>query len=59
MFGNAFNGFCVATILVASCAAATADLRLVEAARKGDIKAVRELLAQKVDLNAAQPDGDS
>src|SRR4030088_2767217 len=33
------------------------DLRLVDAARQGDVAAVRALLQQRVDLNAAGPDG--
>jgi uncharacterized protein len=36
-----------------------ADLRLVEAVRKGDHKAVRELLQKQVDVNAAQADGST
>jgi ankyrin repeat protein len=39
--------------------AAPADLRLIEAARSGDVKAVRTLLAQHVPLNAAEPDGST
>src|SRR5260370_30208998 len=60
MLGNAFKGFCLAAMLAVLCVAETADLRLVEAARQGDVKAVRELLAQPhVDVNAAQPDGQT
>src|SRR5437899_7295997 len=36
---------------------ATADLRLIEAVKNGDIAAVRSLLDQHFDVNAAQPDG--
>src|SRR4051812_14181259 len=38
-------------------AAATADLRLIDAARNKDAKAVRELLAQHVSVAATAPDG--
>src|SRR5580765_7760411 len=50
----------VATSLVflsGALAAATADLRLVEAARNKDAKAVRELLAQHAPVTATAPDG--
>lgn len=40
-------------------AAAPADLRLVEAIKKGDHKAVRELLQNHADVNSAQPDGST
>ena len=43
--------------LSGSLAAATADLRLIEAARNKDAKAVRELLAQHVPVAATTPDG--
>ena len=49
-------GWVMASLLsVASLSAA--DLRLVEAAKNRDRAAVRSLLEQKVDVNAAQPDG--
>ena len=38
-------------------AATTGDLRLADAGMRGDIDAVRSLLQQKVDVNAAQGDG--
>jgi hypothetical protein len=50
----------VATGLVfvsGAVAAAAADLRLVEAARNKDAKAVRELLAQHLPATATAPDG--
>ncbi len=49
------------TLLVASGlqAAETPDARLVEAARSQDSKAVRALLAQKVDVNARSSDGST
>jgi ankyrin repeat protein len=37
--------------------AAGLDVRLANAARQGDVSAVRALLQQRVDLNAAGPDG--
>lgn len=44
---------------VASLAAPVGDLELLEAARKGDQAAVRSLLQQRADVNAAQPDGST
>ncbi len=44
--------------LVASTAsAADSDLRLIDAARRGDAKAVQELIRARVDVNRPQPDG--
>jgi len=40
-------------------AASGADLRLIDAAKHGDVKAVRTLLAQHVPLNSAEPDGST
>src|SRR5215831_6559070 len=40
-----------------SFGAAPRDLRLIEAVKKSDATAVRALLAQHVDLNAAEADG--
>ncbi len=45
------------TLLLASSCALAADSRLVDAARIQDSKAVRSLLAQKVDVNARGTDG--
>jgi ankyrin repeat protein len=42
---------------VAGFAAPESDLRLVEAAERGDAAAVRALLGQKVDVNLSQADG--
>ena len=39
--------------------AAPSDLRLVEAVKRADVKAVRALIAQRVDVNAAEPDGST
>ena len=44
------------SLLVASAGVA-ADLRLVEATKRGDKEAVRSLLKQRVDVNTPQPDG--
>jgi uncharacterized protein len=46
-------------LLVLVVAAAPADLRLVEAVKKGDHKTLRELLQNRVDVNSAQPDGST
>jgi uncharacterized protein len=45
---------------VAVCASASAagpDRRVVDAAKRDDVKAVEEAIRQKADVNAAQPDG--
>ncbi|MBI3934719.1 MAG: ankyrin repeat domain-containing protein [Acidobacteria bacterium] len=47
----------VSLLSVASLAAAGMDLRLVDAARSGDKKAVRALLDQGADVKASQADG--
>ncbi len=39
--------------------AAPSDLRLVDAVKRADVKAVRALIAERVDLNAAEPDGST
>jgi len=46
-----------ATLLVTLCAFAITDLRLLEAVKRRDHQAVTALLAAKVNVNAAQPDG--
>src|SRR3954447_21060044 len=46
-----------ALLLAASACAAASDLRLLEALKRRDRKAVTSLLAQHADVNAAQPDG--
>jgi uncharacterized protein len=46
----------VLSLLVTSAGMA-ADLRLVDAAKRGDAEAVHSLLQQRVDVNATQPDG--
>jgi uncharacterized protein len=47
---------CAGVLASAACFAAV-DVRLPDAAAKGDKAAVRTLLAQKIDVNSAQPDG--
>ena len=47
----------MAAILAAASAWAAGDLRLVDAVKRRDHKAVTALLAQHADVNAAQPDG--
>lgn len=44
---------------VAAPAASSADVRLLDAVRKADRKAVRELLQNRADVNTAQPDGST
>lgn len=52
-------GAMLATALTASMFAAGADTRLADAAQNQDRNAVRALLAQKADVNAAQGDGST
>ncbi|MGH9784709.1 MAG: ankyrin repeat domain-containing protein [Terriglobia bacterium] len=47
----------IALLSVASLAAPSGDLRLVEAVEKGDKEAVRSLLREHADVNAPQADG--
>jgi uncharacterized protein len=44
-------------ISVTTLLASLADIRLVDAVQKQDVASLRSLLAQHVDVNAAQPDG--
>ncbi len=53
------SGWIIVPLSVASLAAQGSDLRLVEAASRGDRKAVRSLLQEQVDVNLAQGDGMS
>src|SRR5260370_31978825 len=46
-----------ATFLIAASCLAASDLRLVEAVKRRDPKAVASLIHQQADVNAAQPDG--
>jgi ankyrin repeat protein len=55
---RSFGGLLLAgLVLTASAIAAEADLRLVTAAREQNMPAVRALLAEGVDVNAARADG--
>jgi ankyrin repeat protein len=47
----------VSLLSVASLAAASGDLRLLEAVQNGDSDAIRSLLKERADVNAPQPDG--
>ncbi len=51
------NLWVISLLMVVGLAATTMDLRLVEAAKNQDREAVRSLLKENVDVNAAQPDG--
>src|SRR5258707_6888052 len=55
MFKTIIGGLCVAALL----AAAAGDTRLADAAMQNDKDAVRSLLKQKADVNAAHGDGAS
>ena len=50
-------GLWVISLLMVAGLAATVDLRLVEAAKNQNREAVRSLMKENVDVNAAQPDG--
>lgn len=56
-FRRFFSLWIVCGLSIASLAAADADQRLVEAAKKKDKAAIRALLKQKLDVNAPQGDG--
>jgi ankyrin repeat protein len=53
-----FGTLCLLLIATMTFAAAP-DLRLIEAVKKSDAKTVRSLLAARIDLNAAEPDGST
>src|SRR5580704_11894651 len=55
--GVALAVLVLAGFVAAPTWAAGPDLRLVEAVRAHDVRAVSALIAQKVDVNATQPDG--
>ena len=61
MFGKSLTvGLCVALMLAgAAQTAAAQDVRLPDAAMRGDLEAVRLLLAEGVDVNAVQGDGNT
>ena len=46
-------------LFLATPAASSADVRLLDAVVKGDRNAVRQLLRNRADVNAAQPDGST
>ena len=46
-------------ILLLPILLSAADLRLIDAVRRGDRNAVRALLRNRVDVNVAQPDGST
>jgi len=54
-----FSQTVVGTVLAMLLTTYGADIRLPEAAMKGDQVAVQSLLKQKVDVNEAQPDGNT
>ena len=39
--------------------AASSDLRLIDAVKRADLQTVRSLVAQRVDINASEPDGST
>jgi len=59
---NPAKWFGIAWLMIAGPAgvhAAPADLRLIDAVRRADVTAVRSLIAQRVDVNAADVDGST
>jgi ankyrin repeat protein len=54
-----FGLACVVIAGLAGLDAAPADTRLIDAVRKADVTAVRALIAQRADLNAADADGST
>src|SRR5688572_5436297 len=57
MFSNAFRNSTTAIFLTFAGAIAQAEPAIGDAAMNGDLKAVRALVRQAGDVNAAQPDG--
>src|SRR5690349_8126434 len=57
MFARALVAVVLATALVQAWPAAAGRVPLVDAAERGDAAAVRTLLTQKADANAAREDG--
>ena len=49
----------VLTFAATTLLAAPADLRLINAVKNNDLKAVRSLLAQHADVNAVETDGST
>jgi uncharacterized protein len=59
---NPAKWFGIALLMVATTAglrATPADIRLIDAVKRADVIAVRSLIAQRVDLNAADVDGST
>ncbi len=54
---QAISATCLAILLSTFGAAASSDSPLIQAVKNKDVDAVRELLKQRVDVNAAQGDG--
>ena len=57
MFSNALRTTTAALFLAVATAAAKAEPAIVDAAMNGDLKAVRTLVRQAADVNAAHADG--
>ena len=57
MFSNAFRNSAVASVFAFVGLMAHAEPAIVDAAMNGDLKTVRTLVRQSVDINATQPDG--
>jgi uncharacterized protein len=57
MFSNAFRNSAVASVFAFVGLMAHAEPAIVDAAMNGDLKTVRTLVRQAVDINATQPDG--
>ena len=54
--------FAIAWVLLAGAStagAASSDLRLIDAVKQSDLQTVRKLVAQRVDVNAAEADGST
>jgi uncharacterized protein len=57
MFSNGLSKSAAALVFAVAAAAAGAEPAIVDAAMNGDLKALRTLVRQAADVNAAQPDG--
>jgi len=57
MFSNAFRNSAAASVFAFAGLMAQAEPAIVDAAMNGDLKTVRALVRQAVDINATQPDG--
>lgn len=53
------RGWLILLLVAGASCFGQGGVRLIDAARQGDAKAVRSLLAQHVDVNAAEPDGST